>query len=314
MFSAFQIGDSWKVKVAIGTGEFFDAGDQPFADFTLRTNERVEVGGLDRFGFGSFRVGVVRVNRETSEKPFVSSGAASVEVDKIEPGGGPGTYRLTLRNNSKKDILAVQYNASKNYKFLFLKWFENAQSTPLVKSGEVYKFDVATEDQQCGDADGYSLLQVSEIQIASVVFADGSYEGDSGLAALIRGQASGNKEQLERIVATLNNLSSSGEPNPAELTFHLRYLLDTWVEVAPADLVIALRDGLPASNDADIDFKLGNLIRSGQHEIKTSVRNDVQRLEGMSKNGSEERGSINGKLVIAKYQAWLAAANAISNR
>jgi len=147
-----------------------------------------------------------------------------------------------------------------------------------------------------------------------VVFADGSYEGDSGLAALIRGQASGNKEQLERIVATLNNLSSSGEPNPAELTFHLRYLLDTWVEVAPADLVIALRDGLPASNDADIDFKLGNLIRSGQHEIKTSVRNDVQRLEGMSKNGSEERGSINGKLVIAKYQAWLAAANAISNR
>jgi hypothetical protein len=315
-FWAQQYGELWKVMVIVGTGEFFDAGYHKVADLTLRTNERAEVGGMTQFGLSPFHVGVVKLIGEMAGKPRVSNKTQSLAVESVEASLLPRPYRLALKNNSDKHVLAIQYNTYKNHKFLSLKWVENPPFGPLVKAGQVYNLEVATEDQTCGDAEGYRPSQSNRIEIATVVFADGSYEGDSGLAALIRGQAHGNREHLERIVAALSNLSGDGQPNPvatlsnrgdgvpdpvatlsnrgdgvpdpAVLIYHLKYLSETLEEVAPPYLVEVLRNSLPPTTDPDFNFTLANFIRSGQHEIKTSLRHDAQQLERMSNRQFEQ--------------------------
>lgn len=310
-FSALQIGELWRVRVSVGSGEFFDAGDHQVADLVLRTNERAEVTNLARFGVSPFRVGVVKVIGELVGKPYVNTKAPSVSVEKIEASARPGAYRVSLRNNSEKNVLALQYNTYKNHRFLFLKWVENSPIRPLVKAGEVYNLEASSEDQKCGEADGYRQSQADRIEVTSVVFADGSYEGDSGLAGLIRGQALGNKNHLERVVAALSNLGS-GEPDTGQLIFQLKYLHDTLEEAAPPYLVDSLRNGMPPTNDPDAEVYFRNLIRHGQHEIKSSVQSDAAQLERMSKSQNIEALKRQSALVVAKYKTWLAASEAVA--
>ena len=311
---ARQTGELWNVKVVVGTGEFFDAGDHQVAELTLRTNERAEVAGVARFGLSPVRVGVLKVIGALADEPRVIFKTRTLHLEKLETSGTGGPYRVSLKNNSDKDVLAIQYNTYKDGKFLYVKWVENAPTQPLVKAGQSYKLEASSEDQTCGDPDGYRQSQSDSIVIATVVFADGSYEGDPGLAALIRGQALGNRDHLERVVATITNLSGDGEPSPAELAFHLKYLCDSLEEVATPYLVDSLRNGLPPTKDPDSDFTLGNFIRSGQHEIKSSLRYDAEQFERMSKSQNIEAVRAMSARVIRKYKEWLAASQAITSQ
>jgi hypothetical protein len=207
-------------------------------------------------------------------------------------------------------VLAIQYNSFKDNKFLFLRWFENGPTQPLIKAGEVYRLEVLSQDLTCGDPDGYRASQSNRIDIVSVVFADGSYEGEAGLASLIRGQAIGNKKLLQRVVATLENLSGGEEPNTAELIYYLRYLYQEMDEVAEPYLAERLQNSLPPPHGPDSIVFLTNLIRSGQHEIRSSLLSDAQQLEGINKTQNAEAIRALCARTVAKYKEWLAAAEA----
>ena len=308
---AEQIGELWSLKVSIGVGEFYDAGDHQLAAFTLRTNERADVGEAVRFGLSPFRVGVVKVLSQDASKPRVTFKTQSISVEKLEANALPEPYRLFLKNNSDKDVLAIQYNTYKNEKFLHLKWLELPQPLPLIKAGEVYPLEVLSQDRTCGDPDGYRPVQSNRIEIATVVFVDGSYEGDTGLAALVRGNAIGNKKNLERVVTTLSNLSPNETPGPELLIFHLKYLSEDLDEVADPSMVDSLQNGLPplGQNSAT---GLTNFIRSGQHEIRTSLLRDARQLEVMSRTQKPEAIREWCARTIEKYKQWLARAEAVS--
>jgi hypothetical protein len=308
---AEQTGELWSVKVAIGAGEFYDAGDQQIAAFTLRTNERADVGEAARFGLGPFRVGVVKVLSQDASKPRITFKTQSISVEKLEVNALPEPYHLFLKNNSDKDVLAIQYNTYKDQQFLHLNWLELPQPRPLIKAGDVYRFEVLSQDRTCADPDGYRPVQSNRIEIATVVFVDGSYEGDAGLAALVRGNALGNKKDLERVVATLSNLGADGTPGPELLIFHLKYLSEELDEVADPALVDALQNGLPPMGQNSVTA-LTNFIRSGQHEIKTSLLRDAQQLEAMNKTQKPEAVREWCAHTIEKYKQWLARAEAVS--
>lgn len=312
-FLARQNGDLWHFKVFVGQGEFYDAGEQPAADLMLGTNERAEVGGLERFGISPFRVGVVKVMGQLARKPYVRNKTQSISLEQSEVGMLPEPHRLTLRNNSDKQVLAIQYNSFKDNRFLFLRWVENGPTQPLIKAGDVYRLEVLSQDLTCGDPDGYRASQSDRIDIVSVVFADGSYEGEPGLAALIRGQAIGNKKQLQRVVAALENLSEGHESNPAELIYHLRLLYQELDDAAEPYLAERLQNSLPPTYGPDSIVPLTNLIRSGQHEIRSSLQNDAWALDMMVKTQNAEAIRALCARTVAKYKKWLAESEAATS-
>lgn len=305
-------GELWSLKVSIGVGEFYDAGDRQLAAFTLRTNERADVGDAARFGLSPFRVGVVKVLGQNASKPRITFKTQSISVEKLEANALPEPYRLSLKNNSDKDVLAIQYNTYKNQQFLHLKWLGGRQPLPLIKAGETYQLEVLSQDRTCADLDGYRPAQSNRIEIATVVFVDGSYEGDAGLAALVRGNALGNKKNLDRVVATLNDLSANETPGPELLIYHLRSLSEVMDEVAEPYMVESLQSKLPPLGQ-NSGTTLANFIRSGQHEIKTSLLRDAGQLEAMSKTRKPEAVREWCARTIEKYKQWLALAAAVSS-
>jgi hypothetical protein len=309
---AEKIGELWSLKVAVGVGEFYDAGDRQLAAYTLRTNERADVGDAARFGLSPFRVGVVKVLGQNASKPRITFKTQSISVEELEANALPEPYRLFLKNNSDKDVLAIQYNTFKDQNFLHLKWLELPQPLPLIKAGEIYPLEVLSQDRTCADPDGYRPVQSNRIEIATIVFVDGSYEGDAGLAALVRGNALGKKKNLDRVVATLSNLSANETPSPELLLFHLKYLSEEMNEVAEPYMVDALQSGLPPLGQNSVTT-LTNFIRSGQHEIKTSLLRDARQLEAMSKTQKPEAVREWCARTMAKYKQWLVLAEAISS-
>lgn len=308
---AEQVGELWSLEVVVGVGEFYDAGDRQLAAFKLGTNERVDVGEGARLGLIPFRVGVVRVLGQDASKPRITLKTPSISVEKFEARTLPEPYRLSLKNNSDKDMLAIQYNTYKDQQFLHLEWRGLRQPLPLIKAGEIYPFEVLSQDRTCGEADGYRPAQSNRIEIASVVFVDGSYEGDSGLTALIRGRAFGNKKNLARVVATLSNLNGIEESSPDLLIYHLRSLSEGMDEVAESYMVEALRNGLPPQGTYSVSA-LTNFIRSGQHEIRTSLLSDALQFERLIKTQNTEAIGKWCAQTIVRYKQWLALAEAVS--
>jgi hypothetical protein len=309
---AERSGELWKLKVAIGVGEFYDAGERVIATYTLRTNERADVGEAGQFGLSPFRIGVVKVLGQDAGKPRIALKTKSISLENLEANTLPEPYRLLLKNNSDKHVLAIQYNTYKNQQFLHLKWRAEPQSLPLIKAGETYQLRVLSEDRTCADSDGYRPAQSNKIEIATIVFADGSYEGDHGLAALVLGNALGTAQRLDRVVATLNNLGAHETPAPELLIYHLRSLAVVMDEVAEPSMVEALQRKLPPLGNESGDA-LTNFVRHGQHEIKTSLLRDAAELETMSKTQNLEAVRERCARTITKYKTWLARAEAVSS-
>lgn len=299
---AIQQNEQWHIRVSIGTGEFFDAGDYQVGDFKLSSNQRATVPAVTKFGLSPLRVGVMKIVRQPVGKPRFVNLTESISLESMEANNLPDPFKLTLKNNSARDLIAIQYNTFGAKGFLDLKWFSSGLLKPLVKASENYKLEVNSEDKSCGDEEGYSPKQLHKIDLVSAVFADGTYEGEPGLAALVKGTALGNRRNLERVIQSIGYLTDA-----AELAQQLDYLQQNMNEEADPYLVDTLRAMFPTIT-ADGTDALTNYIRSGMHEVKTSLLTDAQHLQALSKYNNPKLSKRGVETTKAKYERWWTAA------
>lgn len=299
---AIQENEQWRVRVSIGTGEFFDAGDHQVGDFKLNVNQRTTVPEVRKFGLNPLRVGVMKIVRQPVGKPRFVNLTQSVALESLETRNLPDPFKLTLKNNSVQDLIAIQYNTFTSRGFLELKWFSPGLLRPLVKTSESYKLEVKSEDNSCGNEEGYSPNQLNRIELVTAVFADGSYEGQPALAALIKGAALGNRKNLERVVATIGHITDA-----AELAQQLEYLQQGMNEETDPYLVQTLLGMFPTlpPNAPDV---LNNYIRSGMHEVKANLIADAKHLQMLSKRATPEASKRWVDKTKAKYERWWIAA------
>ena len=306
--AARQLGTQWEVKVSIGKGEFYDAGDTMVGQFLLNLNELASVKEVSRFGLSPIQVGVLRIIRQQAGDPGFSNSTQSVSLESIEANNLPDPYKLQLRNNSQNDLIAIQYNTFRQGQFLELKWLSHGLSDPLIKAGESYTLAVSSEDKSCGDADGYHPNQSDRLDLVSAVFADGTFEGQSGLAALIKGAAFGNRLRLERVVQALRNAGD----NPTEIESQLKYLQDSINEETEPYMIETLRTILPPL-PPDATPVLEGFIRSGMHDVKVNLIRDVNRFESLKRAGNLRLTETWTALTKAKYERWLAGAEKMTS-
>jgi hypothetical protein len=304
---AKQNGAQWDVRVTIGTGEFYDAGDTKVGEFKLGLNQLVSVPDVSRFGLGPIRVGVMKIVRQEAGKPWFRNLTQSVSLESMETGELPDPFKLVLKNNSGSDLIAIQYNTFARDQFLALKWLGNGLLNPLIKAGESYTLKVNSEDDTCGDEDGgYRPNQSNRIEFVSAVFADGSYEGQVALPALIKGSALGNYRNLEGTLEYIRYATDA-----IELSQQLKALHENMNEDVDPYLFEILRNMAPTITDY---AALNGFIRSGMHEIKVSVGRDAQYLQMVGERGSPELKKKWVDQIKNKYERWFIAARNITSQ
>lgn len=316
--TAQPAGDMWRVNVSVGLGEYYDGGTKQVATHVLRTNERAEVSEVMPYGVEPFRVGVFKVSASGARPPYIMNRTRSIKVEKLEARPLPEPYQLSLKNHSGKDVLAIQINSHKGGNFSALRWHEESRSRPLIRAGDSHRIAMLSEDRTCANTDGYRPTQSDRLEISAVVFADGSYEGASGLAALIRAKALGHARHLGRVSELFDSWGERDNLFPAEITYYFRTVADGIEETAEPHLVNDLQSHLPELGSETVP-SLAKFLRHGQHEIKTSLLADANDVESISARGLETH--VETKVVAewlartkAKYADWLTAAQAIAAR
>ena len=207
--SAYSEGNAWKVRVSVVKGEFYDKGRQDVATYLVSEGEKVTVKEMEQFGVRPFDVAVVRVNDAGAFQPEVRNRTESIVVTKVEATVIPTPYRISLRNLSPKSVLALELNTYSGEQMLALKWPQGTWEHPLIEPGGTHVEDLWSAGRGQTTSYGYVPEQSTSIEVSSVVFTDGTYEGKPYLAAVIKAQSAGSKTQLKRVLRLLQGVKDS---------------------------------------------------------------------------------------------------------
>lgn len=299
-------GGAWRVRVSVVKGEFYDRGEQEVAAYVVRENEKVRVREVGRFGLDPFDVSIVRVVQAAAAQPAVRNKTESVEVLSVEAGLVPSPYRLALSNRSHKPVLALEVRTYSGDQMLLLKWPAGTWDRPLMGAGGTCEVEMPSAGRGQTKAHGYVPEQSTSVEVSTVVFEDGSYEGEPYLAAVTGAEMSGSRTQLGRVVRLLRTAREAAEDDTAGALPGLKEEVSRLGEDAGAAQLNTLHGQYPTLS-ADARPNLVNFTRFGLHKVKTTLLKDIEAFEREPRppGGEALRGWLSK--TRERYERWLSA-------
>jgi hypothetical protein len=297
-------GDTVKVTVSVLRGEKFLDVEDIVGTYTVRENEGIAIDSLRDFGVEPFKLKLIRVAPQTPEVPTVLNKTRSLEVVGIEPIVATlPRYKLTLHNLSEKNVSAIRINTMRAGNLSLSGMPQGEEGKPLVEAGSFKELNEMMVTRAETTAAGYSPAapRGQQIVLATLVFEDGSYEGDPEPAATYRGHTIGNRAELKRIVGLLEDAlasSSSIEKVRTQLS-NLSYDFDQ------SDMAVL------ASAFPEIDRnKLQTHIDVAMHLLRKEVFDNLDRFQ-------PGPGSADFRVYLQtmkdRYAGWLLRLDAANN-
>ena len=280
--------DSVKVAVSVFTGKTFHEREEKVASYNLRENERIIVNELTAFGVEPFELSLVWFNSSKSFLSTIVNLTDSLKVKGTEPIEATSpTYIVHFFNASDKPIIAFTLETTINGRMNLSGMPQGESGEVLIGAGREYKKEIriSLEGMMALSKKGMKSSNQSLI-IKSVVFADGSYEGDLNDAALFLGFTVGRKIALKQHI----NLIKQFETTESFLT-----QIENLTVKADADIIA----------ETSRKFNLRILRRSVETAIngmKMKLRQEFEQIK--NKKPDEIRAWLNKK--ETDYQNWLA--------
>jgi hypothetical protein len=306
LVSAAFDGSFWKIKVSVLKGEFYDKGEQEVGAYSARESEKVTINEMGPLGVEPFDVSVVRLNQSAAIRPDVKNKTKSIEVMNVVASTVPNPYHLLLRNLSDKPVLALEVNTYVGNRLRFLAWPQGPWDHPIIEPGGTYDVGITSEGKGETTAYGYVPEQSTSVEIGAVVFADGTYEGNPLLAAVIKAQMTGCKIQLSRVLPLLQSALDGVSDNPVRALQEMK------------ERVLAAREEVESSQLKELQDQFSNLgaeekknlagsVKWGLHYVKVTVGKEIDAFEKGNRQMSGE--TIREWLLKTKerYEKWFAA-------
>jgi hypothetical protein len=226
---AFAEGDAVRIKVLVifddsepidKPGPKYGAREQPVADYLAREGETVTVRELARFGVEPLVLRVVKARPLPEEQPLaappeIENRLKSVEVISLTPDpASPNGYKLALRNLTQKNIVALEVYESEGGKRggLSQTVMQFMPGRALIAPGAIFETRLGTGGTpgrwtpQGFVPDPARLLTFA---VGTIVFDDGTYEGEPSVAANIEAGQVGLRLQRKRMLSLLNQITDA---------------------------------------------------------------------------------------------------------
>lgn len=298
-FTSAYEGDAVRIKVSVvfddsqtdAPGPKYGPQERGVATYLAREGETVNVEELARFGVEPMQLKVVRANPEP-ETPSLSSApqlvneTKSVEVVSFGPDPRPANrnrYNLRLQNVTRKNIIALGlYEATPGGPAHTRMVGYPGQ--PLIRAGDFYDtnyhFNVAaraiTHLGAVPDAE-----QPRTLNVGTVVFDDGDYEGDVGTAASVVAYQKGVLVQNARVALLLQSFLDAPSVDATAAIEKLKAEASALrIDAEPA-VVAELRAQFPALAGADAGERLAADVMSGLRGGKDGFTHRIKRWEEM---------------------------------
>ncbi len=205
--NAQQAEEGVRVWVSVLLGKVLE-DEKQVSSYLLREGDTISAKELTDVGVVPFEFKVVRLAASASYVPEFKSKSPSIELASIQPNfAALPKVQLVLRNVSSKPVYAVEViTVSEGVACLFsMRQGEEGQA--LIPPGGTFEMSVSLKTKYAAGANEYSIQTPPNqlIEVATAVFADGSYEGESVYAMTFLGYQKGRKAQLGRVLNLMEN-------------------------------------------------------------------------------------------------------------
>lgn len=293
-------GDAARVDVSLFVGvRFFDKEVQ-VGSYLLREGERAVVKELAAFGVEPFEIAALRPNISAPPLPSVSTRTTSLEVVGLERKKSTiPAYKLSLRNLSSKNITALQVEVFEGTRLRLTGSPHGQQGLPLIPAGAVLETNVLGAKDTTMTRFGYEPASppYQTIVVTTLVFEDGSYEGDPAPALRINARTAGERIQLKRAVTALKGtLDTPGLTASDAIAMLIQRVSALSDEVPPA----VAEKLIDASQNAGHSEKLASLIGTIQvtmHLVKKNLLDEIEAFQNSHQKAPDEK----------EFREWLTA-------
>jgi hypothetical protein len=294
--SAQRTGEQWDVRAWLGlkTG-----GDLSVARSKLQTGEVLNLARLAEFGLTGWQVSIVRIEAVPAVQPEIVDRTSSISLVSIEADVVPGPYLVTLRNNSNKPVQGVELRNYKGKKLLSYFPPEGSINRPLIEPGGTYVAMLETAaDYDLVGPDLYRPHQSDLIEISSVVFVDGSFEGQLYNASVVVARQIGSNAGLDAFIRAIES-ALTGTSDSRTVAGFKQAIIQTDIEVGSS--IEQLSHRFPTLRRDEI-VNLTSVIRRGFSEARVYVLSDLSEFERTTIDGSSfETWLVREK---AKLEQW----------
>jgi len=296
--------DIAKVKISVFTGkDKFREKDVFVAEYSLRENERQTIKELADFGIEPFELAVVRLAPNVSELPVVDNQTKSLQVN-VEPLFDTlPAFKVVIINNSEKAVGAVFLETNLNGRKSMSGMPQGREGNSLIVPGGTYekKFPSSPETNQNKTGESPVPRPNLTLVVPTVVFADGTFEGNRAEALTFLGFKLGDKMWLQRSVPMLRKAAEGGA-NPTDLN-KLIEQISALSEEIDETAYNEWHKQLSAPNEKE-RASLRSPVSIGLRAVKRTMLSELQELLNSS---NQDAGAIRGRLTEMKnkYQNWL---------
>jgi hypothetical protein len=223
-------GDAARVNVLVMWGEKALENEKQIASYALRENESVEVPELKDFGIEPFGIKLVRLAPNLAPIPSVSleKVPSLVLMNAVSVDATVAFYRLTLLNQSNKDIAGLAVDIMTGPKMEISGRPRGRFGEALIPAGKSYELSVRAPVRAEAAPGGFAPAPVGnhEVFIRSIVFADGTFEGESESATQILSFREGEKLVLPGLITCLDQAIKSESVDTHRMLIELEDQLD----------------------------------------------------------------------------------------
>jgi hypothetical protein len=298
-------GEVASVMVSVFRGVKFHDQETMVGTYQLREDESVSVQELERFGVEPFRIGLKRLSPAVPHHPVVRSLAKSLEIVGIEPLTSTlPRYKLTVRNLSDKDIMALSIKIVGGGLGAMTSMPQGQEGLPLIRAGAFFASDQPLKTRSVQTPGGFTPDPPTsqETVIMAVVFEDGSYEGDPTEAAKFKAYSLGRKLGLARLLEVFKAVEAvpSDQEKSTPMALIKERVATISAEVDEATLAQLTREFPTLSPQERTGLKIG--AEAALHHIKKEL---LDNLAAVEKNHPGDFRSWLAN-VEERYQTWLA--------
>jgi hypothetical protein len=294
--------DDVRVVVSVRFGQPHQREEQ-VAEVLVRSGAPVHVEALTRFGIEPIRLSLAPVGALALHPPVVENRTTGLTIDGVElVAEVPPRYRVTVRNRSSKGARSYAMATFRLGRPALSGRQADPRARLIVGPGATHSFDIPLSGAAGAVAvDGpVSPEPLDTIALTSVLWDDGTSEGDAKPAVQARIGDLGRLAQLRRVIAALERAEVSAARNPETSTRELRREIEALPIEPNAEMSAQLRE-LVSGAPGD-DYQGDAILRVGMQRIKDLVLEDLATLDG------DGKGTLTQWLArtLAEYREWRA--------
>lgn len=202
-----------KVRVTVLRGRNHEKEDF-VAEYTVSAEKKTVVDELTAVGVVPFELQLVRAPTTVADPPAVVNRTKSIDVSVSPSESTLPTFKVRFQNNSTKAVVAMAYHSAIDGIRKRTAAPRNEDGSPIIKPGDSMEFTMLYPMKVSPVSTGEVPPALSGLvmNIETVIFADGTYEGDPLPAANYSALVAGQKTQLRAFLKVAQSKEFTNSP------------------------------------------------------------------------------------------------------